>query len=79
MYQRSSTYVLSATNGWNVIMKGKSVSSLNQRFDVYVQLGLYDGTGPPTDIADKINASFPSLLKEYVGARQVDAIEELDK
>lgn len=47
--------------------------------DVYVQLGLYDGTGPPTDIADKINASFPSLLKEYVGARQVDAIEELDK
>lgn len=30
MYQRSSTYVLSATKGWKVIMKGKSVSSLNQ-------------------------------------------------
>ncbi|KIY68034.1 FAD/NAD(P)-binding domain-containing protein [Cylindrobasidium torrendii FP15055 ss-10] len=39
-------------------------------------LALYSEDGPPPDVADKMNASFPNALMEYVGPRQVLDVEE---
>ncbi|KAK0240273.1 hypothetical protein EDD85DRAFT_824912 [Armillaria nabsnona] len=41
--------------------------------------GLYEENGPPTDVADIINASFSNLLMEGIGFRQMLKITELDK
>ncbi|KAH8823482.1 hypothetical protein DL96DRAFT_1683551 [Flagelloscypha sp. PMI_526] len=41
--------------------------------------GLYDGTGLPTDVADLMNISFPTLFMERFAARQVLQLEEKDK
>ncbi|KAF9448561.1 FAD/NAD(P)-binding domain-containing protein [Macrolepiota fuliginosa MF-IS2] len=41
--------------------------------------GLFDETGPPTIVADRISASFPNLLNLGVSHRATLAIEEVDK
>jgi hypothetical protein len=41
--------------------------------------GLYEENGPPTYIADLINASFPNLLMVQLGKRQVLATNEFDR
>jgi len=41
--------------------------------------GLYEENGPPTDVADKINASFPNLLMAGLGYRGAKLIAEADK
>ncbi|KXN87227.1 putative indole-3-pyruvate monooxygenase YUCCA4 [Leucoagaricus sp. SymC.cos] len=41
--------------------------------------GVFDETGPPTAVADRISASFPNLLNVGVYYRVTSAIEEADK
>ncbi|KIY52791.1 FAD/NAD(P)-binding domain-containing protein [Fistulina hepatica ATCC 64428] len=63
MFQRSSTYVMSAKNGLDVILGA-----------------LYAENAPPTEVADKISASFPHVLTEAgLGERKVAAIAKADR
>ncbi|KAG5720265.1 Flavin-containing monooxygenase YUCCA3 [Termitomyces sp. T112] len=62
MYQRSSTYIMSATSGWKVLMEG-----------------VYSEGGLPTDIADRVTASFPHHFNVGLSQRSTKAIAELDK
>ncbi|KAF8813451.1 hypothetical protein BYT27DRAFT_7180991 [Phlegmacium glaucopus] len=41
--------------------------------------GLYGENGPPTDVADKINASFPNLMMAGLSYRATKLIAEADK
>ncbi|KAJ7135908.1 hypothetical protein C8R44DRAFT_769283 [Mycena epipterygia] len=41
--------------------------------------GLYSETSPPTDVADRLNASFPNRLMEFLAPRLVLTIAEADK
>lgn len=41
--------------------------------------GLYSETSPPTDVADRLNASFPNRLMEFLAPRAVLKIAEADK
>jgi len=41
--------------------------------------GLYAEDGPPTDVADMINASFPNLLMAGLGYRSAKLVAEVDK
>lgn len=41
--------------------------------------GLFDETGPPTAVADRISASFPNLLNLGIYYRVTSAVEEMDK
>ncbi|KAF9237574.1 FAD/NAD(P)-binding domain-containing protein [Melanogaster broomeanus] len=63
MVQRSPTYVMSAKQGLPRLF-------CNALF--------WDG-GPPTDIADRINGSFPNYLAALVQQRVTKAIAEADK
>jgi hypothetical protein len=40
---------------------------------------LYEENGPATDVADKINASFPYLMMAGLGYRGAKRIAEVDK
>ncbi|KAJ6515648.1 hypothetical protein C8R45DRAFT_957213 [Mycena sanguinolenta] len=40
---------------------------------------LYEEDGPPVDVADRINASYPIRLTEHLAQRQVRAIAQADK
>ncbi|KAJ7639050.1 hypothetical protein FB45DRAFT_740642 [Roridomyces roridus] len=62
MFQRSSTYVMTTTNGWPILMGG-----------------LYWGDKPPTDIADRLNASYPNRLMESIAPRKTLEVAEADK
>jgi hypothetical protein len=62
MYQRSSTYVMSAKNGWKILLAG-----------------LYEEAGPPTDVADRINASFPNMMSVPFAQEITKKIAEADK
>ena len=42
-------------------------------------LGLYPEDGPPTDIADRISASFPHFMSIGLAQRSARRIEELDR
>jgi len=44
-----------------------------------IHTGLYSETGPPTDIADRINASFPYLLNAGMAHRAMKEITKVDK
>ncbi|THU96531.1 FAD/NAD(P)-binding domain-containing protein [Dendrothele bispora CBS 962.96] len=62
MYQRSSTYIMTTKNGWDVIMS------------------LYTEDGPPTDVADRMSASFPNnFMRNGISQRQTEAIAERDR
>jgi hypothetical protein len=41
--------------------------------------GMYEEGGPPTELADLINASFPQLVMVQLGKRQVQAAKVVDK
>ncbi|KAG6860938.1 hypothetical protein C0995_005768 [Termitomyces sp. Mi166 len=62
MYQRSSTYVMTTTNGWKVVAQG-----------------VYSEGGLPTDIADRLSASFPNHVTVSLAQRRTETIAELDK
>ncbi|PPQ97225.1 hypothetical protein CVT26_000750 [Gymnopilus dilepis] len=63
MFQRGSTYIMSVEKGWEVIMKS---------------VGYWEG-GPPVEIADRLNASYPNHM--LVPLKQVETryVAELDK
>ncbi|KAF9522161.1 hypothetical protein CPB83DRAFT_887710 [Crepidotus variabilis] len=62
MFQRSSTYVLSALKGVRLLLDG-----------------LYSENGLPTDVADRVNVSFPSLMMAGMAHRATKAIAEIDR
>ncbi|KAL0956661.1 hypothetical protein HGRIS_002793 [Hohenbuehelia grisea] len=45
----------------------------------YLMEGLYSEQAPPTDVADRINASFPNLLMTGIAQRQARQIADADK
>ncbi|KAF9522144.1 hypothetical protein CPB83DRAFT_899868 [Crepidotus variabilis] len=62
MFQRSSTYILSALKGLRLLLDG-----------------LYSENGLPTDVADRVNASFPTLMMAGVAHRGAQAVAEVDR
>ncbi|KAJ3557978.1 hypothetical protein NP233_g11603 [Leucocoprinus birnbaumii] len=54
------------------------IMSVKNGWDVLFK-GLYEENGPPVDIADRFNASFPHFMSIEVAQRQVKQIAELDK
>ncbi|KAF9559245.1 FAD/NAD(P)-binding domain-containing protein [Agrocybe pediades] len=62
MVQRSSTYIMSTSNGWEVLMKGG-----------------YWEDGPPVDIVDRINASFPHHASIELNRIKTSEVAWLDR
>jgi len=62
MFQRGSTYIMSTSNGWEVIMKGG-----------------YWEDGPPVEIVDRINASFPHHMGVEFNRIKASIIAGMDK
>ncbi|KAF5347990.1 hypothetical protein D9756_010150 [Leucocoprinus leucothites] len=54
------------------------IMSVKNGWDVLFK-GLYEETGPPSDIADRLNASFPHFMLTEISQRKVKEIAELDK
>ncbi|KAG5640708.1 hypothetical protein DXG03_007477, partial [Asterophora parasitica] len=78
MYQRSPTYIMSTKNGWDVLMGGTSyVPLLIPQPNTLA--GVYSEDGPPSDIADRLSASFPHHMGVGLSQRKVKEIAELDK
>ncbi|PPR00870.1 hypothetical protein CVT24_000321 [Panaeolus cyanescens] len=69
----SSTYIMTCRNAWNVIFKGvfcePSPATPNSPAI----------TPPPTDLGDRINASFPHFMATELNRRRAKEIAELDK
>ncbi|KNZ76104.1 Flavin-containing monooxygenase YUCCA3 [Termitomyces sp. J132] len=76
IHQRSSTYVMSTTDGWKVVAQGNHSSSY---FTVRTYSLVYFEGGRPTDIADRLSASFPNHVTVGLAQRQTKDIVELDK
>lgn len=80
MYQRSSTYVMSVQKGMRITVAGERLqvhfvfSGILTAFP-----GLFEESGPPTAVADRISASFPNLLNVGLHYRNTSVIEEVDK
>ena len=53
--------------------------ALNTPCVLICEAGLYDANSPPTDVSDRIGASFPSLLVKELHKRLAPRIAELDK
>ncbi len=80
MYQRSSTYIMTTRNGFDILFSGRSLSKIHlPLINMSSVSGLYCENGPPTDIADRLNASFPLLLGIGLGQRSTARIAELDR
>ncbi len=79
MYQRSSTYIMTTKNGWDVLFAGWSSCASPFYLLTFCPSGLYSEDGPPTDIADRLSASFPHLMSIELGRRSAERIAELDK
>ena len=70
---------MSTTKGLPMLLSGEVVRVLY--FSAYQPnlSGLYEENGPATDVADKINASFPNLMMAGLGYRGAKLIAEADK
>ncbi|KAG5720266.1 Flavin-containing monooxygenase YUCCA3 [Termitomyces sp. T112] len=79
IHQRSSTYVMSTTDGWKVVAQGNHSSSYFTVRTNSLDLGAYLEGGRPTDIADRLGASFPNHVTVGLAQRQTKDIVELDK
>ncbi|KAF9522146.1 FAD/NAD-binding domain-containing protein [Crepidotus variabilis] len=62
MFQRSSTYIMSAAKGMRMLLEGP-----------------YSEDGPPIDVADRLNASFPTSMMAGIAHRTAKAIAEVDR
>ncbi|KAJ7781013.1 hypothetical protein B0H16DRAFT_1299386 [Mycena metata] len=62
MFQRSSTYVMTQSNGVRILLTG-----------------LYSENSPPTNVSDRLNASFPNRLMEFLAPRMTLDVAEADK
>jgi len=45
----------------------------------HIMTGVYSENALPTDIADRITASFPGPLREAIAQRQVEEVAEADQ
>ena len=81
MFQRGSTYVMSVAHGVKRVFGG----SFTDFYEIHMatrnlfELGLYYEGGPPPDVADRINASFPNYLQKPLHRRIVVDIENEDR
>ncbi|KAE9404390.1 FAD/NAD(P)-binding domain-containing protein [Gymnopus androsaceus JB14] len=81
MYQRSSTYVMSAKNKLQVYFSGllfiiRVIISLCSSY----YLALYSENSPPTDVSDLMSASFPNSFSVQGFSQQMtDLIADMDK
>ena len=74
---------MSTKKGLPVLLAGEVIchviiQRVLTKHDTYLP-GLYEEGGPPTDVADKINASFPGLMGAALGYRSAKLIAEADK
>ncbi|KAH0581217.1 hypothetical protein H2248_012334 [Termitomyces sp. 'cryptogamus'] len=67
---------MSTTDGWKVVAQGNHSSSY---FTVRTYSLVYFEGGRPTDIADRLSASFPNHVTVGLAQRQTKDIVELDK
>jgi len=71
---------MTTKNGFDILFASRSLSK------IYISLinmpfvsDLYCENGPPTDIADRLNASFPLFMGIGLGQRSTARIAELDR
>jgi hypothetical protein len=82
MFQRSSTYIMSIKNGWKVMFTGTLSTSIFPPIPSVKQLpqlGIYSENAPPTDVADRLSASFSHHLSIGLSQRRTKKIAEMDK
>ncbi|KAF8345497.1 hypothetical protein F5887DRAFT_1158732 [Amanita rubescens] len=79
MYQRSSTYVMTTKNGFDIFFKGWLVYQQTVFCYKISASGLYCEDGPPTDIADRLSASFPHFMNIELARRSTARVAELDR
>lgn len=81
MFQRGSTYVMSVTHGVKRVFGGLLIDfyEIHMTTENLFELGLYYEGGPPPDVADRINASFPNYLQKPLHRRIVVDIEKEDR
>lgn len=81
MVQRGSTYVMSTKKGLPVMLGGMRFHLRPKMSCAHdsTTLDLYVEGGPPTDLADKIAASFPFLSSTGSGYRANNIIADLDR
>lgn len=86
MFQRSSTYVLSTKYGVTTLF-GRKPSCfptvhcfiLIRNVPSWRNLEYYSENGPPVDVGDRLNASFPNYFAKLLHQRLVHVIAEKDK
>ena len=73
--------MLSTKKGVPMLLAGEVfvIAAISVLLTEYDTSGLYDESGPPTEVADKINASFPNLFMVGLGYRSAKLIAEADK
>lgn len=81
MVQRSPTYVMSTKNGMPILLGGSSLRLIYPRSqtDAEYFAAFYAENGPPTDVADRLSASYPNKFVKLLHQRLTKAIAEADK
>lgn len=72
---------MTVKNGWKVLFEGIAPVLFPHSVGLCIDdfTGVYSEGGPPTDIADRLSASFPHYMSIGLGQRSTKAIAELDK
>lgn len=72
---------MTTKNGWKCLMEGTCAerNTLQGSTSTYLAIGLYSENAPPSDVADRINASFAILSIVGLAQRQAKQIAEADK
>jgi hypothetical protein len=80
MFQRSSTYVVTTKAMQQHFFGGMVPSFIVLISGIQRTLtGLYDEDGPPSEIADRINASYPNPMRVQLAQRQTRTMAEADQ
>jgi hypothetical protein len=82
MVQRGPSYIMSTKEGMPRLLKGDATTFLlwsNTLLKLDIHTGLYWEGPLPTDIADRINASFPSNVLKSIHQRTTKSIAEADR
>ena len=80
MFQRSSTYIMSTEKGWPTLFQSSSVWSPKHCCTyIHKPLATYWEGGPPVDVADRINASWPHHNAVGLHQRMAGHVAHLDK
>jgi len=71
---------MTTKNGFDIIFAGRSLSKIHlPLINMSSVSDLFCENGPPTDIADRLNASFPLFMGIGLGQRSTARIAELDR